>query len=275
MRLSSKLLPHGGRAALPLLLALHAAAHICKQPTTKNTPHPNDDPEVAAVIENNRRGFKEVNASWALPNGRIFSILNRKQANQRTFTLTQLKRRVLDRGVPGAVVELGCNVGATSVRIRQVLDKFDRPPRREFHVYDSFSGFPMWTAEDGEAGTSGRFAPGKYVVSVANLMRSFRIANMTPPDGVHKGFFGNISDAQYPAPIAFALFDGDLYPSIMDSFKKVWHKLSVGGVIMVHDFGPGASITPGPERAVNAFLQTTPGQRVEECFGILACIVKR
>ena len=143
------------------------------------------------------------------------------------------------------------------------------------------------------------------------ILHHFKEAGLRPPDGVHKGFFGSLPDAEYPSPIAFALLDSDLYSSTHDSLVKIYSKMSVGGVILVHDFGPNSELTPGamqsgsnprslcpspppppspklgadawcdpthptpgPERAVASFLEGKP-ERVDECFDVLGLIVKR
>ena len=77
------------------------------------------------------------------------------------------------------------------------------------------------------------------------ILHHFKEAGLRPPDGVHKGFFGSLPDAEYPSPIAFALLDSDLYSSTHDSLVKIYSKMSVGGVILVHDFGPNSELTPG------------------------------
>jgi len=47
-------------------------------------------------------------------------------------------RTVLNNDIPGDIIELGCNVGTTSVYIQNELKGIDR----NFHVYDSFQGLP-------------------------------------------------------------------------------------------------------------------------------------
>lgn len=250
--------------------------HICAPAKQYGpaAPYEHSDPEVVKLVKENAHAFRK-NSSKPF----IFD-LKPKGIQQRIFTLTQLKRRVLDRGVPGAVLELGCNEGRSSLRIQQLLDRYDSSDpsrRREFHVYDSFAGFPPTTEEDDKGAAAKTkfktFSEGRYAVPQKKLLSNFRKAGVREPYGVHKGFFGNISDDEYPSPVAFALFDSDIFPSILDSFKKVWHKMSPGGVILVHDYGPNVPMTPGPERAVDAFLADKP-ERVSECYDVLGLIVK-
>ena len=51
--------------------------------------------------------------------------------------------------------------------------------------------------------------------------------------------------------------------------------MSPGGIIMVHDYTRGNDgIFPGAKKAIDEFLANKP-ERVNECWGILATVVKR
>ena len=97
----------------------------------------------------------------------------------------------------------------------------------------------------------------------------------TATDGIHEGFFGDIPDAEYPSPVAFAFFDGDLYSSIYQSFEKVWPKLSHGGVVVVHDYGDSSRF-PGAKAATEAYLQnvTHRTRGAEECYDLFGKVTK-
>ena len=53
---------------------------------------------------------------------------------------------ILEKNIPGDIVELGCNVGTTSILIRKLLDLYGSD--KEFHVYDSWDGLPNVTNKD-------------------------------------------------------------------------------------------------------------------------------
>jgi O-methyltransferase len=53
---------------------------------------------------------------------------------------------VLVAKVEGAIVELGCNAGRTSVFLQMLIDHF--APERELHLYDSFEGLPAPGTDD-------------------------------------------------------------------------------------------------------------------------------
>jgi len=60
-------------------------------------------------------------------------------SEQIEIVLTELER-TLEAGVPGDIVELGCNCGTTTIFIAKLLERRGEP--REYHVYDSFRGLP-------------------------------------------------------------------------------------------------------------------------------------
>jgi len=158
--------------------------------------------------------------------------------------------KVLQRGVQGHVVELGCYAGTTSVFIRRLLNNHPEPAR-EFHVYDSFQGLPEKTRQDSNA-AGVDFEAGKLFVTKAEFIQVFKSANLSLPY-IHKGWFGELPESSVPAPIAFAFLDGDFYSSIIDSLRLVWPKLSEDGVIVVDDYK--RETLPGVEQALRDFFQ--------------------
>jgi hypothetical protein len=161
--------------------------------------------------------------------------------------------------VPGDAVELGCNVGMTSSYLQRLLirSKSDK----KLHVYDSFEGLPEKTAEDGATPCE----KGASTVSEDMFKQTFKDAGIPLPV-INKGFFGDIPDDKYPDKICFAFLDGDFYSSIMDSFKKIYHKTQSGGVIFVHDYEYAPF--PGVKKACDDFLADKPEKDTQEINGI-------
>ncbi len=161
---------------------------------------------------------------------------------------------VLERRIPGAVVEFGCYVGTTSVYIRRLLDQAGQSAQREFHVYDSFAGLPSKARQDASAAGID-FAAGKLSVSKKELLNLFRSEHLQPPV-VHKGWFADLGPADVPAGIAFAFLDGDFYSSILDSLKLVWPRLAPGAMVLIDDYARPE--LPGVEQAVRDFFNGAP-----------------
>ncbi len=122
------------------------------------------------------------------------------------LVLTELDL-VLQKNIPGAVVEFGCYLGTTSLFIRRLLDIVPAGAGRSFHVYDSFAGLPAKTIADASiAGES--FKAGELSVSKRQFIRQFRRAGLQLPV-IHKGWFNQLSEREVPEPIALAFLDGD------------------------------------------------------------------
>lgn len=176
---------------------------------------------------------------------------------QMTTILSQLGS-VLEKNIEGDVVELGCNVGTTSLFIRRVLDAYGSD--KEFHVYDSFQGLPVISLND-ISKTGRQYKQGDCLTSEKTLIDNFKSAGLALPK-IHSGWFKDIPDDEYPNKVCFAFFDGDLYYSIMDSFEKIYHRISSQGVAVVHDYG--WEILPGVKLACDHFLS----DKAEQMWGI-------
>ncbi len=158
--------------------------------------------------------------------------------------LTELGN-VLEKEVPGDIVEFGCYIGTTSLFIRRLLAQRNEP--KTFHVYDSFEGLPQKSREDlSPSGAS--FQAGKLAASKKQFIREFQKAGLQLPI-IHKSWFNELTTADVPAPIAFAFLDGDFYESIKSSLKLVLPRMSQGGTIIIDDYAHEA--LPGVAKAVS------------------------
>ncbi|CAE8645399.1 unnamed protein product [Polarella glacialis] len=160
---------------------------------------------------------------------------------------------VLEAGIEGDIVELGCNVGHTSIFIQRFLDQCEKvlgSKGRQFHAYDSFHGLPKKHSKDGD---SDWFLEGALAVPQRQFLRKFERAGVRLPT-LHAGWF---ADASYPEKIAFAFFDGDFYDSILESFRQVYPRLAKPGArVVIDDYG--SSRLPGCKLACDEFLADKP-----------------
>jgi len=180
--------------------------------------------------------------------GLISEQVNRDQLQ----TLLSELEKTLASGIDGAVVEFGCYIGTTSLFIRRLLDALG--DTREFHVYDSFAGLPPKTRQDASPAGE-QFQAGELSVGKKQFLHEFQKANLRPPR-IHKGWFGDLTEADVPEKIAFAFLDGDFYESIRDSLNLVLPHMRQGGTIIFDDYAREA--LPGVSRAARELLP--PGQ---------------
>src|ERR1700760_4225582 len=90
---------------------------------------------------------------------------------------------VLAAGIDGAVAEIGCYEGRTSVLLRIIIDHY--APGRELHVFDSFAGRPAHGPHDTDYTEAGELATGPDAVR-ATFAR-WRVAEPV----IHQGWFAD------------------------------------------------------------------------------------
>jgi len=177
-------------------------------------------------------------------------LISDQVSKQQVEVILRELSKVIEQGVEGAVVEFGCYIGTTSVFIRRLLDGFDAT--RPFHVYDSFAGLPPKSPQD-YSGAGEQFVVGELAVSKKQFVQAFQKAHLQLPV-IHKGWFNELTEADVPAPIAFAFLDGDFYASIRDSLELMRPRMQRGGVIIVDDYTREA--LPGAAKAVHEYFST-------------------
>lgn len=166
--------------------------------------------------------------------------------------------RALETTATGAVVEFGCYAGTTSLFIARMLNI--QKYLREFHVYDSFEGLPEKGVKD-QSRAGDQFTPGELAVSKKQFILNFRKAGVPLPR-IHKGWFGDLTEADVPDKIAFAFLDGDYYESIMTPLRLIWPRLVHGARIVVDDYANEA--LPGATKAVDEWLASHPAKHTVE-----------
>lgn len=164
--------------------------------------------------------------------------------------------------VSGDVVEFGCYMGDTSVKIAEVMKNW---PEKWLWLYDSFEGLPEKTAED-KSGDGWAFRPGELKANAVSVASKFKKLSLPEPV-IMKAWFNELdANEDLPSQISFALLDGDYYESIKTSLNLVASKLNRGGKIIVHDYRNSA--LPGSAKAVNEFLEKHPEFKLRLSSGL-------
>jgi O-methyltransferase len=156
---------------------------------------------------------------------------------------------VLERGVPGDLIETGVWRGGTTIFMRAILAAYGETSKTVW-VADSFKGLPK--------------PSGKYEADIGDdHWTHWQLA--VPPEEVRRNFEryglldeqvrfleGWFEDTLPNAPIeklAVARLDGDMFESTIVALEALYPKLSVGGYLIVDDYGA----VPGCRRAVDEF----------------------
>lgn len=150
---------------------------------------------------------------------------------------------VLRSGIPGDVIEAGVWRGGATIFMRAVLKSYG-VTERSVWVADSFEGLPTPDAEKFpleakvQQGPVIQKAYNNLAVSLEEVQRNFRAYEMLD-DQVHflKGWFKDtLASAPIPA-LAILRLDGDFYESTKDGLYGLYDRLSVGGYVIVDDYG--------------------------------------
>lgn len=169
------------------------------------------------------------------------SIISREQIR----ALLSVLDTILQKNIPGDVVEFGCYVGESSKYLRMMLDYYRSD--KNLYVYDSFEGLPPLSKYEENTG----WRAGTLKTSEDILLSNFYNNGLRQPI-VTKGWFKNISPADIPDKICFAFLDGDFYDSIYDSLSQIYHRMSRGSAILFHDYE--RPDLPGVKAAISNFI---------------------
>jgi O-methyltransferase len=144
----------------------------------------------------------------------------------------------LGRDVPGDVLEAGVWRGGATIFMRAVLAAHGDPARIVW-VADSFQGLPRPTPDryPADAGDRHWMIP-ELVVPLEEVRAGFARYGLL--DDRVRFLAGWFRDTLPTAPIerlAVLRLDGDMYESTMDALRWLYPKLSIGGYLIVDDYG--------------------------------------
>jgi O-methyltransferase len=144
----------------------------------------------------------------------------------RNATLELLCRQVEERGVPGALAELGVFRGDFAWLMSSYL------PDRPIHLFDTFEGFAQddvrIDASDGLVDDFIDFSATKPAAVAARFARPELVH-------LHPGWFPATA-AGIDEQFALVSIDADLYAPVLSGLRWFYDRLSDGGVILLHDF---------------------------------------
>ena len=155
--------------------------------------------------------------------------------------LTHLEKcviEVLENNVPGDLVETGVWRGGASILMRAVLKAYGDFERTVW-LADSFEGLPRPNACC-PADTGDRLAEFNAYLGVSLECVQANFARYGLHDGQVRFLEGWFHETLPAAPIdriAVLRLDGDMYQSTMDALVNLYSKISVGGYLIIDDYG--------------------------------------
>ncbi len=157
---------------------------------------------------------------------------------QRMDNLQACVEQVLADNVPGDLIETGVWRGGASIFMRAILKVYGDTERTVW-VADSFEGLPppdpaKYPEDTGD--THHTFS--ELAVSLEEVQANFARYDLL--DSQVRFLKGWFKDTLPTAPIerlALMRLDGDMYESTMDALTNLYPKLSVGGYVLIDDYG--------------------------------------
>ena len=157
---------------------------------------------------------------------------------------------VIRKNVPGDFIETGVWRGGASIFMRAVLKVYGDQTRLVW-VADSFQGLPK---PDGryhqDAGDRHWEMSHTLGISLEQVKSNFTRYGLL--DEQVRFLVGWFKDTLPTAPVeqlAVLRLDGDMYSSTMDALQSLYHRLSVGGYVIIDDYGA----VPNCKQAVDDF----------------------
>ncbi len=145
---------------------------------------------------------------------------------------------LLHENIPGDLIETGVWRGGATIFMRAALKAY-QDTQRIVWVADSFQGLPKPNAKEYPADSKDRLWTQEVLaVSLEEVKDNFRRYELL--DDQVRFLVGWFKDTLPHAPfkkLALLRLDGDMYESTLDALRHLYPKLSVGGYVIIDDYG--------------------------------------
>jgi O-methyltransferase len=168
----------------------------------------------------------------------------RRTFDLRLATLRMIAGEVRERGIGGAVAELGVYQGALAAEMNRLF------PDRSLYLFDTFTGFDgRDVAVEGERRFS-RAEAGNFADTSVEAVRA-RLPH--PERAVFRvGYFPETARGMEET-FAVVSLDADLYKPLLDGLRYFHPRMARGGYIVVHDYNNARFA--GARHAVRQFCE--------------------
>jgi O-methyltransferase len=157
---------------------------------------------------------------------------------ERLDNIQQCAEDILLNNIPGDLIETGVWRGGSTIFMRAIL-KAHKNIDKNVWVADSFEGLPKpnpakYPADRGDL----HHAQKSLAVSLDQVKENFQKYDLLDDRVIFlKGFFCDTLSTNDINKLALIRLDGDMYESTMDALVYLYPKLSVGGYLIVDDYG--------------------------------------
>lgn len=182
-------------------------------------------------IQKSNKELREIGRDWP---SFADTMIGLKRLNNIEFCF----HKVIENKVEGDFIETGVWRGGSTIFMQALIKEYEINGRNVW-VADSFEGLPKPNEEKYTHDKGDKHYKRKDLgISLDTVKNNFAKYNLLD-DNVKflKGWF---KDTLHIAPIkklAILRLDGDMYESTMDAFNALYDKLSIGGFLIIDDWG--------------------------------------
>jgi hypothetical protein len=188
-----------------------------------------DLPLPACKVDGYKDNFREHGWDWP---SKAPSMIGAKRMNN----VRSECERVLQANVPGDFMETGVWRGGACMMMRAVLKSYQIADRRVIAA-DSFAGLPA--PSEGIAADAGAdfHTYKEFAVALEEVKAAFARYGLLDDQVVFlEGLFKDTLPTAPIEALALLRLDGDMYESTMDGLVNLYHKLSLGGTLIIDDY---------------------------------------
>lgn len=187
------------------------------------------------------------------------AVFTKRQVISRLLYQDHLYRQILN--VPGVICEFGVHWGATIAtlcNLRGIYEPFNHS--RQIVGFDTFSGFPGVTEQDGGFSQAGDYSTSAgYEEELGEILELHESFSPIPQIRKHKLVKGDVTQtlpvwlAENPhAIVSMAIFDMDIYKPTKDALEMIVPRLTRGSVLVFDELS--CPHFPGETTALNEML---------------------
>ena len=182
---------------------------------------------------------------------------------RRLDNLQECIEAVVADDVPGDVLEAGVWRGGAGILMRAVLEVLG-DTQRTVWMADSFQGLPKPRPEHPADAGDEHWTQPFLAVSLDEVKRNFARYDLLD-DRVRflEGWFSDTLPSSPIEQLAVLRADGDMYGSTMDVLDALYAKVSVGGFVIIDDYGEIAQCRAAVEDFRAAHGISEPLQRID------------
>jgi O-methyltransferase len=168
--------------------------------------------------------------------------------NTRRDMLVLLMRTLVEKGIEGALAEVGVYKGLTAKLFHHYL------PDRPLYLFDTFEGFTERSALAEQHNTGLKIESAYFSDTSLAAVKSY-VAPVNDRVSFHQGYFpGTIPSGLEAVTFAFVHLDADLYEPIAAGLEFFYPRLAKHGMLVIHDY----NAWPGARSAVDNFFRDKP-----------------